>query len=62
MRGDSVLTVTDGARRPDTTGIINFVVIENRVRFEIDDQAASRNGIAISSKLLDLAKSTKRRS
>jgi hypothetical protein len=61
VRGGGVLTITDGARSPETTGIINFVITDNRVRFEIDDQAASANGLVISSKLLDLARSAKRR-
>lgn len=62
VRGENVLTITDGAATPATTGIINFVIADNRVRFEIDDQAASVNGVVISSKLLDLARSTKKRS
>jgi len=61
VRGENVLTITDGARSPQATGIINFVISDNRVRFEIDDMAASVNGVVISSKLLDLARSTKRR-
>ena len=61
VRGESVLTITDGARTPQATGIINFVIADNRVRFEIDDQAAAANGVVISSKLLDLARSAKRR-
>lgn len=62
VRGENVLTITDGAQTPATTGIINFVIADNRVRFEIDDQAASVNGMTISSKLLDLARTAKRRS
>jgi hypothetical protein len=61
VRGESVLTITDGAKKPEATGIINFVIADNKVRFEIDDQAASHNKLTISSKLLGLAKSTKRR-
>lgn len=61
VRGQSVLTITDGGATPATTGIINFVLTDNRVRFEIDDQAASANGVTISSKLLDLARTSKRR-
>lgn len=53
VRGKPVLTVTDDAR--DAHGIANFVVQGNRVRFEIDQNAAAENGLAISSKLLDLA-------
>jgi len=55
VRGMPVLTVTDGARDPPAKGIINFVVEDNRVRFEIDASAAAANNLAISSKLLGLA-------
>ena len=61
VRGENVLTITDGAPTPESAGIINFVIADNRVRFEIDDQAASVNGVVISSKLLDLARTTRRR-
>jgi hypothetical protein len=37
------------------------VIHDNRVRFEIDDAAAARNGLTISSKLLGLALSVKPR-
>jgi hypothetical protein len=62
VRGENILTITDGASEPQSRGIINFVIADKRVRFEIDDQAASVNGVVISSKLLDLARSAKRRS
>ena len=55
VRGDPVLTVTDAAPDPTTRGIINFIVLSNRVRFEIDEAAAMQSGLAISSKLLSLA-------
>ncbi len=61
VKGESILTITDGAQSADATGIINFVIADKRVRFEIDDQAAAVNQLTISSKLLGLAKSTKRR-
>ena len=53
-RGRPILTVTEAA---DTRvqGVINFVLDGNRVRFEIDLEAASQNGLVISSKLLSLA-------
>lgn len=57
VRGEGVLTITDGAAGP--AGIINFVIANNRVRFEIDDGAAANNGLTISSKLLALASSVK---
>jgi hypothetical protein len=53
VRGTPVLTVTDNAGAAH--GVINFVVQDNRVRFEIDQNAASANHLAISSKLLNLA-------
>lgn len=55
LRGVPVLTVTDDARDARTRGIINFVVRDNRVRFEIDLAAAADSRLTISSKLLDLA-------
>ncbi len=55
VRGSPVLTVTDGQTAPAATGIINFVLVDGHVRFEIDLHAATENRIAISSKLLSLA-------
>jgi hypothetical protein len=58
LRNAGTLVVTDGAA---TSGIINFVVRDNRVRFTVDDEAAAQNGLAISSKLLSVALSVKSR-
>ncbi len=55
VRGTPVLTVTDGQTRSNATGVINFVLADRRVRFEIDQQAATDNKLGISSKLLGLA-------
>jgi YfiR/HmsC-like len=55
VRGTPVLTVTDSATDPRTKGIVNFVVENNHVRFEIDVTAAAANRLTISSKLLGLA-------
>ncbi len=55
LHGLPVLTVTDSVDEPAAKGMINFVVADNKVRFEIDNDAAGRAGIAISSKLLSLA-------
>lgn len=55
VRGMPVLTVTDAAEHYRSRGIVNFVIRGGRVRFEIDMGAAAENGIAISSKLLNLA-------
>ena len=53
-----VLVVTDSAVGPQR-GAVHFVLSEGRVRFHIDQQAASRNGLTISSRLLNLALSTR---
>jgi hypothetical protein len=55
VRGRAVLTVTDTAPAGRVRGIINFVIVEGRVRFEIDLVAAAENHLVISSKLLSLA-------
>jgi hypothetical protein len=50
-----ILTVTDGASRIDARGIINFVIVDDRVRFAIKTSALSASRLVISSKLLSLA-------
>jgi hypothetical protein len=62
VRGTPILTVTDAPDDGSTMGIVGFVVQDNKVRFRIDDGAASQNGVAISSELLKLALSVKPRS
>lgn len=61
LRGSSVLTVSDGRSPGAATGIINFVIKDDRVRFDIDDEAAAQNRLAISSKLLSVALNVKPR-
>ena len=51
--GRPVLTVTDA--QTGGKGIVNFVAVQNHVRLQIDQQAALRNHLNVSSKLLDLA-------
>lgn len=60
FEGAPVLTVTE-AEAPDRRGMVNFVLQENRVRFEIDEAAAAQNGVEISAKLLRLALSVRRK-
>jgi YfiR/HmsC-like len=55
LRGRPVLSVTDSDREGQPRGILNFMIAENRIRFEIDDAAAAESGLVISSKLLSLA-------
>lgn len=54
-----VVTVTDSGL--PVHGIISFAVIDNHVRFDIDDAAAQRVGLTISSKLLALAHAVRHR-
>lgn len=55
VRGANVLTVTDAADTGRSESVIDFVIKDDHVRFNIDTHAASLNGLAISSKLLGLA-------
>ncbi len=59
LRAASVLTVTDSGQASQAAGIVNFVVRDNRVRFEIDAEAAEAARLRISSKVLALAVSVK---
>ena len=54
-RGKPILTVTDSAGSRRTQGIINFVLRDNRVRFEIDLDVAAAQRVVVSSKLASLA-------
>ncbi len=58
-QGKPVLTVTDSGA--PAYGIISFGIENNHVSFDIDDAAAARSGLAISSKLLSLARAVKPR-
>jgi hypothetical protein len=55
LRQRSVLIVTDHPEGLEMGGIINFVTVERRVRFEISLPAANDAGIALSSRLLSVA-------
>jgi hypothetical protein len=54
VRGRQILTVGDGALVDGL--VIAFVRDQNRVRFDISRQAAARQSLAISSRLLGLAR------
>jgi hypothetical protein len=49
-----ILTVTDAGNAGEP-GIINFRVVDNRVRFEVALGAAQRSGLQLSSRLLSVA-------
>ena len=55
LRDAHVLTVGETDRFTQTGGMINFVPEGNKIRFEINDDAAKKAGLKISSKLLNLA-------
>ncbi len=61
LKGSDVLTVTDAGADDADVGIINFVVKDNHVRFDIDDAAAASGGLVISSRLLNVALDVKPR-
>jgi hypothetical protein len=56
LRGSSTLTVGEIKGFADLGGVINLVVEENKLRFEINLRAARQTRLKISSKLLALAK------
>ena len=55
LTGRGVLTVGESPEFLRQGGVINFVLRDNRVRFEIDRAAAEKKGLKISSQLLKLA-------
>src|SRR3989338_1964547 len=57
LEGKSVLTVSETSLFTHNGGMINFVMEDNKVRFEINKQATDKAGLRLSSQLLKLAKS-----
>lgn len=60
-RGRAILTITDAARGGTLPGIVHFVIKDERVRFEIDEEAARANDLTISSKVLGVALRVRKR-
>jgi hypothetical protein len=56
LRGASVLTVGDTKGFAEQGGMINFVLENDRVQFEVNRKAADGAALKISSKLLSVAK------
>ena len=56
LHGQPVLTVGEHARFLDHDGMIRLFVDQNKVRFSINQRAASAAGLQISSRLLRLAR------
>ncbi len=55
LKGQPVLTVSDIEDFTSHGGIIQFKLVNNKVRFDVNIDAAKRAGLTISSKLLSLA-------
>jgi hypothetical protein len=55
LREQPVLTVSNAAAFTEQGGIIQFTLVDNKVRFRINADAARTAGLTISSKLLSLA-------
>ncbi len=55
LRGSGVLTVGDTAGFAEMGGVINFILVDNRVHIEINLDAAKVQRLKISSRLLRLA-------
>lgn len=56
IKGSSVLTIGEADGFAQQGGMINLVLSDNKVRFEINQKNAESAGLNISSKLLTLAK------
>jgi hypothetical protein len=60
-RDAPVLTITDAAGGGESRGMIHFVVVDDRVRFHVDDASAANANLMVDSRLLNLALSVRRR-
>jgi len=56
LKGAGVLTVGETSGFAEMGGVINFQIVESKVRFEVNISAADLAHIKLSSKLLSLAK------
>ena len=61
VRGMPLLVVSESRAAWERGAHINFVVDENRVKFDVNPEAASRAGLTVSSKLLRVARNVTRR-
>jgi YfiR/HmsC-like len=55
LQGSNILTVSETDHFIEDGGIVNFVIVGKNVRFQINNDAAKKAGLTISSKLLSLA-------
>lgn len=54
--GRPVLLVVDSAPGSTTGAVVEFVVVDDRVRFDVDLDAAQRQGLRMSSRMLQVAR------
>ena len=54
-RGMPILVVTEGGRGLDLGGAISFVIVDERVRFDVSLTAVQKNGLKLSALLLSVA-------
>jgi hypothetical protein len=59
VKGRHVLTVSDAPDFIKRGGLVRFIKENNKIRFQINQDAAKENDISISSKLLRLAEIVK---
>lgn len=60
LQGEPVLTVGEIEGFGEKGGMINFVLDQHRIRFEINPEVAERAGLKLSSRLLKLARIVRR--
>ena len=56
LKGRPVLVVTESSRALSAGSMINFVIVDDKVRFDIAPQAAEASGLRISARLLGVAR------
>jgi hypothetical protein len=56
VRHETILTVGDVAGFCESGGGINLIVVDSKVKLEINPEATGRSGLQVSSKLLSLAR------
>lgn len=56
LEGSPILTVGEDANFIDSGGVVRFFIDEERVAFQIDNEAGKKSGLKISAQLLRLAR------
>jgi len=55
-KGHPVLTVTESERGTSVGSMVNFVIVDDKVKFDIAIEAAEQSGLKISARLLSVAR------